>query len=230
MVKKAIEVYGTDHIYCGLPVLGEVNYGAEKGYDVLEFKKLVLKELDKICHEIDPVGIFNLQGWDFGCQTWGQRVKDIREAVQLLSPELSYIEDLWCDYEARETYKEWHYFDGRPWGMTVLHSLTMADDLHGDREFIINRVKETLANPESGKFVGLGFLPELHHYDTMYAQLIAKLAWNPKNITLESFLKEYVLRRYGREASANMLKSMRAVCEATKLYHCLLYTSPSPRD
>jgi len=218
MIKKSIELYGTDHIYCGLPILGEVNYGAERGYDVLQFKKLTLKMLDKIIHEIDPVGIFNLQGWDFGCDTWGPRTEDIREAVQLLSPEFSYIEDLWCDYAARETYKEWGFFDGRPWGMVTLHSLTMADELHGDRAFIIDRVKNTLSNPNSGKFIGLGFLPELQHHDTMYAQLIAKLAWNPKDISLDRFLEDYTLKRYGREAYTNMIKSMRELCEATKQY------------
>jgi hypothetical protein len=219
MMKASIELYGTDHIYCGLPLLGEVNYGAEKGYDVLDFKKLTLKKVDKIIHDLDPVGIFNLQGWDFGCETWGPRTEDIREAIRLLSPDLSYIEDLWCDYGARETYRDWGFFDGRPWGMTVLHSLAMADELHGDRQFIIDRVKRVFADPNKGKFIGLGFLPELQHYDTMYAQLIAKLAWNPQSISsLEDFLRWYVLRRYGRDVSANMLRSMKELCEATKQY------------
>jgi len=68
----------------------------------------------------------------------------------------------------------------------VIQAFAGQDEITGDREYILRRLQSVLKDPKGKRCAGFCYLPELNHHDTMYGQLMAKMAWRPEGLTLKA--------------------------------------------
>ena len=81
--------------------------------------------------------------------------------------------------------------------------------MHGDMPKLIRQLRDDVwANPRGRNCRGLFIVPEVVHYNTVYFELAADLQWNPTRVTLEGFLDDYCLRRYGADGAPAMRKAL----------------------
>ena len=218
LTEKSIDLFGTDHVLGGYCILGEVNFGRHL-YDVSRMKQYVHLMSERMMQEIDPGALWILETWDFGVREMTGWTDDkVRELFRLLGKDHFLAWDLWADDNARESYRDWNYFEDHDWGIGVLQAFAGRDEPVGDRRFILERTQSVLERPEGQRCISFAYLPELMHHDTLYAQLMGKLAWKPEGLTLEGFMRDYALRRYGRQALEGMYESTAAVTEGVSVY------------
>ena len=90
-----------------------------------------------------------------------------------------------------------------------LHSFAGETSLHGNLAGIIKRVQEVAADPKAKKCLGVDVEMEVIHHNHIFYDLLARLGWNPDSVELESFLKDYAERRYGKVSAPTMLRCLK---------------------
>jgi alpha-N-acetylglucosaminidase len=229
-IKEYIKEYGTDHIY-NIDPYPETRPGAtpEEQKEIrISFPKAVSEYIKKA----DPKGVWYASGWAFLDRGYWP-LEDVRDFLNAIPNDMFYVCDIWA--ESNPIYKELNYFHGKKWGFSVLLCFGGDDYLRGNLADLIRRVKEVAADPKAKNCQVLYINPEIIHYNTLYFELAAKLAWNPQ-VDLEEFLKDYALRRYGKESQENMVRVLLKLADSIygqlggeeALYQHRLYSLPPP--
>lgn len=110
-------------------------------------------------------------------------------------------------------YKDTEYWYGRPWAFVPMGAYAFDGYLHGDMAGLLGRVREIVTDPRGKSCMGLGMMPELRDYFPLYLDLTLKLAWKPGTITMDSYLEDYVRRRYEPASGPAMTKVMRVLAD-----------------
>jgi|GEM_PF-1042573 len=201
-IEEHNKIFGTDHIY-NFNSYPETNPGAtpkkKKGIRV-GFACGVTKAIKAT----DPKGIWFMDGWTFVESTyWSGNEKAFLEATPR---NMFYVTDCWAEREP--VYKRLNYFYGRDWGFAVVHTFGGNSQLHGHLSDLIRRVKELTTDVNAKRCKGFYNNPETIQHNFLYYDLCVKLAWNPKKVNLNEFLKDYTIRRYGEKSMPRMIKAM----------------------
>ncbi|MEW6755892.1 MAG: alpha-N-acetylglucosaminidase TIM-barrel domain-containing protein [Candidatus Latescibacterota bacterium] len=205
---------GNDHAHGGGCPCAESRSG-QKVYDLIRLKMHTHLMTERMVQQVDPGALWVLDTWDYGCEgAW--KNEEVRALLRTLGKGNYLALDIWADDNTRESYRDWGFFEDHDWGIGLLHGFAGEDEIAGDREFILERTQAVLRDPRARRCIAFAYLDEKNHDDTMYAQLLARLAWHPQDLTLEGFLQDYALRRYGRPAAAQMAQSMASLCEGVK--------------
>ncbi len=94
-----------------------------------------------------------------------------------------------------------------------MHSAAGHDQLHGDFEDLLARVRAASDDPRGNGCSGMYLNPELIHYDPLYYEFLAKVAWDPMTVEPKTFLDDYALRRYGKAPYQPMRRFLGEVVE-----------------
>lgn len=206
-LQAVVDLYGTDHLYQDTPYSESL---AASNYDeTLRLKIAAAKADCKIFKEIDPQATWITDSWDFvalGNFWTAERRKTYFESIPR---EMCYFADATTDMASQ--YAKSNYFGGLPWAIGNLHSYQGDDHLHGSLQGEIDWANAAVNDPKSDKLTGFFHLPEIHGHDIMYWQLSTELAWNPKGVTLDGFVSDYTLRRYGRASYSKMLAAQKLI-------------------
>jgi alpha-N-acetylglucosaminidase len=105
-------------------------------------------------------------------------------------------------------HKRTDYFNGRPWHFGVLYSFGGNTNLHGNMKFIEKQFHSVVDDPRAKQCVGFYPNPETIHHNYFYYDFICRLGWNPKEVDLRSFTRDYARGRYGEAAAPAMVGAL----------------------
>jgi alpha-N-acetylglucosaminidase len=190
-------LYGTDHFYW----LENYLECAVRGDAALrdEVRREIAGANFKILDEVDPRGVGLLSTWTYSNQPreWPRQLVD--EHFARVPMDRVRIVDQYA--EALPLHKEWDYFGGRPWHFGMVYAFASDTHLHGDVRRLEEQLKEVAREPRAARCVGYYPNEEAVGHNHFYASFQAKLGWNPSEVDLDRFLKDYAVARYGASAA-----------------------------
>jgi alpha-N-acetylglucosaminidase len=202
--------FGTDHIY-GLSMYCEA-LPLDSYDESLQLKIAAVKKGADLFRKFDPQARFLLDTWDFlanGGTIWADQNRTWTFLNALPKDDMYVLYDCTFDMAGpQKMYQRFNHFKPVPWAIGIVQSFAGDDHLHGDIARTIREVQIAADDPQSDNLVGMFLVPELTNAQVMFWHLVAEMAWNPKGITEESFVRDYSLHRYGRE-------SLEKMCEAS---------------
>lgn len=206
-LQAIVDLYGTDHLYVDTPYCESLAAG---NYDESLRLKIAAAKIDcKIFKEIDPRATWITDSWDFCALPAFWTAERRKTYFESIPRDMCYVADATTDMGPQYVASE--YFHGLPWAIGNLHSYQGDDHLHGSLQGEIDMVNNAVNDPKSDKLTGFFHLPEIHGHDIMYWQLSTELAWNPKGVTLDGFVSDYTLRRYGKASYSKMLAAQKEI-------------------
>lgn len=200
--KRFIEVYGTDHLYWG-------NYRDEAKLCKGVSRDRCFREMHEAVREIDP------QGKLYFC-TWSIRPEALKRAASEggMPKDVTFIDygrwrgGNWAWQVQLPDPTKVDLFAGRPWIMKKRYVQFTGDTLQCDA---MDFVKEALWASRVPHCVGYAVYPETSYSNFFVTSLVKELGWSPQRVVEQmdsgELVREYVLRRYGRDSAANMTKS-----------------------
>lgn len=205
-LESAIADYGTDHFYLCAP------YGELKPDEApLDVRIRATAEFLRVIKTVDPEAIWMTDTWDCLSNDALWTPENLKAYLDSCPSEFLITENGAESIDVRHKYD---FFYGKNWLFGMLHSLGGDDELHGDPLDLIQRIQEIVKDPRGAHCKGMLLTPEIAGANILYFDLATRLAWDPSNLTMESFLREYTSRRYGRESQVNMLESISKLVEA----------------
>lgn len=205
-LEEYLATYGNDHFYWLENYLECEVHGPD------DLQRNVRREIAganfKIVDEVDAQGIGVLSSWAYHF-TWASffwTPELVREHLDRVPNDRVRVLDQWC--EMLPQYKEMDYFYGRPWYFGLIHSSGGSTELHGHMGLLEEQCKEVVQDPRASKCVGFSPTPEALGHNYFFFQFVAKLAWNPSEVDLASFTRDYAVTRYGAKAAPHMVGAL----------------------
>jgi len=229
--KSLIQRYGTDHFYHVDP-WGEVPLPGATAEERTEIQLAYARGVTRALLNADPQAINILSGWGFTISDFWSK-----EDAQ------AYLDNLRCEAividvkaERQPAYKRLNYFWGKKWLFGIMPTSGSDSSLHGKLQDLIRRVQNVVKDPQATNCVGLYSQMESIGHNFLYSDLISQLAWDPEGITLEGFLQDYGLRRYGKESAFRMNDCLKELAKSIYAqrqfnyphFHRLPYPDSSP--
>lgn len=211
-LEEYLATYGTDHLYWLENYLECNVHGPD------DLQRSVRREIAganfKIVNEVDPQGIGVLSSWAYQF-TWASfywTPELVREHLERVPSDRVRVLDQWC--EMLPQYKEMDYFYGRPWYFGLIHSSGGSTELHGHMGALEEQCKQLIRDPRAKLCVGFSPTEEALGHNYFYFQFVAKLAWNPSEVDLASFTRDYAATRYGVKAAPHMVAALEELLES----------------
>jgi hypothetical protein len=210
---KVIELFGTDHLYLYSPYC-EIDVGGGSPEKNLQLRIEAAKGIIKLIQDVDPKSVWVADTWDMiDANRWNpQRIKTYLDAFPA---ERMYLYNTAADAETPPLAKENGWWQGKKWAFGVVNAFAGEDALRGDLAELTRRVKEAATGPNC---TGLFMVPEMTHYNVMFWDLATHLAWQPAEVDVDKFLRDYCLRRYGEELQQPMAEVWQKVAQAVLRY------------
>ncbi len=210
---KIIELFGTDHYYMYSPY-GEIDVGGGDPEKNLEMRITACKSIMKLIADVDPEGIWVTDSWDMiSKRRWNQ--ERVERYIKSFPNKGVYFYETAADIAEPKMYKTYDGWYGKEWAFGLLHSFAGEDALHGDPADLVERLQEAADYPNC---TGVFMVPEMTHHNIMFWDLATHLAWQPKEIRFDEFVKNYVSRRYGQENVKAMLPAWEKIIRAVYWY------------
>lgn len=149
-------------------------------------------------------------GWALFNPGW--RIETAKKFFDTIGDSRFYICDIWG--EVHPIYKKFDYFYGKDWGFGVLHSFGGSTTLHGDVSGLIRKSQDVANDPRATRCIAYYINPEVILYNDFYFDLAAQLSWRPREVELDSFIEDYVERRYGAASKPNMAEAYRELAKS----------------
>jgi hypothetical protein len=209
--KYAREVLGMEIIGDGSGIYNYDPYPEERASEDPEEEDRIITEFVKDTYKKIPAeGTWFASGWALLNPGWR---KETAEAFfDAIGDRKFIIADIWA--EANPMYKKYDYFYGHDWLFGVLHSFGGCTTLHGNCADLIRKTQAMTHDPKANHCIGYYINPEVLMYNDFYFDLAARLSWNPNDVKLQDFVKDYTERRYGKNSSSVMAKAYQELLES----------------
>lgn len=150
----------------------------------------------KTINGVAPNATWVMQGWLFGDKAnfWS------KDAVKAFFSKVPSDRLIVQDY-ANDRYKVWEKqeaFYGKQWTYGYVHNYGGSNPVYGDLNFYNNELKNLLSNPNHGKLVGYGVMPEGLNSNSIVYEYIYDLPWTQGKESVDEWLKKYLNARYGK--------------------------------
>ena len=171
----------------------------------------------------DPRGTLYMSGWFLQGADWTPEV--CREFFGAMTHSRFLVADVWA--ETNPVCAKTGYFGGQAeWMFGVLNTFGNVERLHGDLRDLLRRVQHVVSDPQSDRCTGFYINPESTHHNFLYFDFASVLAWDPRGIGLDAFLRRYCVRRYGTTAAPAMVEVWKRVADTA--YADNLEANPRP--
>jgi len=195
--KKFIEeesnTYGTDHLYSA----DTFNENTPPTNDSL-FLHDVSKKVYQSMAAADPKAKWIIQGWLFLYEAKFWQPTQIRAVLNAVPDDRMIILDLFSENKPVWNRTEGYY--GKSWIWCMLHNFGGNVSMYGRMNTVAHTPAETLSNPLAKNLVGIGLTPEAIEQNPVMYELLLENVWRDEPINLADWLKDYALRRYGRQS------------------------------
>lgn len=204
-IEEEVKTYGTNHLYSA----DTFNENTPPTND-----SVYLNDVSKKVYESmalgDPQAKWIMQGWLFyhGAKFWGER--QIKALLNAVPNDKMMILDLWSERYPVWSRTEAYY--GKPWIWNMLHNFGGNINMYGRMEQVANGPSAALNDPNSGKLSGIGLTMEGIEQNPVIYELMLENIWRTEPINLDSWLKSYTLRRYGKD-NANVNRAWQLLRE-----------------
>jgi alpha-N-acetylglucosaminidase len=203
-LEQYISLYGNDHLYwlenyleCDIVGNGDFQSGVRREIAGANFK---------IVDEVDPqgVGIYSAWSFLFKSQYWTPQL--IKASLERMPAGRVRVLDQWA--EMVPEHKRADYFNGRPWHFGMVYSFGGNTNLHGNMAFIEKQFHSVADDPRAKQCVGFYPNEETIHHNYFYYEFLCRLGWNPREVDLRSFTRDYARERYGASGAPAMMAAL----------------------
>lgn len=186
------KTYGTDHYYAA-DIFNEMVPPSNDSMFLNDINKVVYRSMSAA----DSQAVWVMQGWLFVDKEAFWQPTQIKAALNAVPDNRMIILDLFSDL--RPVWNRTEAYYGKPWIWCMLHNFGERISLFGDMDKIANLPSQTFHDPKAGQMKGLGVVPEgLEQNPVMYALMLENV-WRDSPVEVNSWLKAYAHRRYGKE-------------------------------
>ena len=147
--------------------------------------------------EADDKAVWVIQSWE------GNPTKQLLDGLGENREEHALILDLTSTSQPHYNNSRWgNEFYGTPWVYCMLDNFGDRPGVHGDLQEIANGISE--AYHSSSKMKGIGITPEGTKLNPINYELFFDTVWqdDQKPIELKTWLKDYLVQRYGKHSEA----------------------------
>ena len=188
-LEEQTKLYGTNHFYTA----DTFNENRPPVNDSLYLNNISAK-VYKAMSDVDTNAIWVMQGWLFHHTRdfWGN--EQIKALLGAVPDDKMLILDLWSERYPVWSRTEAYY--GKPWIWCMLHNFGQNITMSGNVMSVASDPAEALADPSSGKMMGIGLTMEgIEQNPAIYALMLENV-WRDEPIVVDAFLKDYLLNRY----------------------------------
>ncbi|HEY5591088.1 MAG TPA: alpha-N-acetylglucosaminidase [Paludibacter sp.] len=190
-IEEEIRTYGTNHLYSA----DTFNENTPPTNDSVYLNNVSQKVYQSMALA-DPQATWIMQGWLFYHSDKFWKTKEIKAILNAVPNDKMIVLDLWS--ERFPVWKRTEAYYGKPWIWNMLHNFGQNISLSGLMSSVANNPAEALHSPESGKMLGIGLTMEGIEQNPVIYDLMLENVWRDTPIDLDSWLKDYALRRYGK--------------------------------
>jgi len=190
--------------------LAERTYNEDRRAN-LDLKKYAYRTIINNIAEKYPNAPLLIAAWDF---FFCLESDEVREITSLFNPDKTIILDYTVDLKSENNdFENWDIVGKFPWIFGIFHSYEPQNHIHGDYEYITEKMK--IADKDDF-CKGMAFWPELSHGDTLMLEYFRENAWNPQNRSINEIASDMCFKRY-EEDEAKMLEIWNAFLPTMKL-------------
>ncbi len=200
-LEEYIALYGSDHLYW---LENYLECEVHEPEDVqLEVRREIQAANFKIVDEVDPKGVGLLSTWTYliNPRRWPSQL--IHESLERLPAERVRVLDQYA--EMIPEHKRAEYFGGRPWYFGTVWTFGGLTQMHGSLPMIERQIHSVVDDPRANRCVGFYPSEETIRHNYFYQEFLCRLGWNPKEIALRSYTRDYARERYGDRAAPAMV-------------------------
>ncbi|MGD0500563.1 MAG: alpha-N-acetylglucosaminidase TIM-barrel domain-containing protein [Bryobacteraceae bacterium] len=197
-------LYGSDHLYWLENYLeGEVAGSEEVQQDV---RREISGANFRIVDEIDPKGVGILSAWTYlsNSRSWTPQL--MKESLDRMPAERVRVLDQPPNAMPEDRLTD--YFSGRKWHFGVVQSYAGNTNLRGNLASIEEQFHKVVNDPHAAGCVGFYSNEETIHHNYFYYEFLYRLGWNPKEVDLRSYIRDYARERYGEAAAPAMTAAL----------------------
>ncbi len=191
-IKEEVKTFGTDHLYSADTFNENTPPTDDSGY-LNDVSKKVFQSMTLA----DPQATWVMQGWLFhhGAKFW--KTPQIKALLNAVPNDKMIVLDLWS--ERHPVWNKTEAYYGKPWIWNMLHNFGDNINLSGLMSNVANAPSAALHHPESGKMMGIGLTMEGIEQNPVMYELMLENVWRHTPVELDTWLKNYALRRYGEK-------------------------------
>jgi alpha-N-acetylglucosaminidase len=196
-IEEETKVYGTDHLYSA----DTFNENTPPTNDST-FLNDVSKKVYQSMHLADSDATWVMQGWLFhnNSDFWGTR--EIQALLNAVPDNHIIVLDLYS--ELFPVWKRAEAYYGKPWIWCMLNNFGKNISMSGTMSHVSQDPASALHDPKSNNLKGIGLTMEGIEQNPVIYDLMLENVWRDTPIDLNTWLKGYALRRYGKNnANAN---------------------------
>jgi len=195
-IEEEIKTYGTNHLYTS-DTFNENKPPSDDSTFLSNVSRKVYQSM-----AADPEATWIMQGWLFHFSRDFWKPTQIQAMLNAVPDDKMIILDLWS--EKNPMWQKTNAYYGKPWIWNMLLNFGGNVNMYGLMDRVAAEPAKALHHPDNGKMVGIGLTPEAIEQNPVMYELMMENAWRDTPIDLNSWLKGYARRRYGKEnASAN---------------------------
>lgn len=190
-IEEETKLYGTDHLYSSdtfnenLPPTNDTTYLSN-----------VSGKIYGVMKSADPEATWVMQGWMFYYQSDFWKPAQMKAVLNAVPENRMIILDLWS--ETHPVWQQTEAYYGKPWMWCMLHNFGGNVSMRGNLKTVATAPSAALNDPKSGNMVGIGLTPEAIEQNPVMYELMLENVWNKQPVDVDSWLKDYVIRRYGK--------------------------------
>jgi alpha-N-acetylglucosaminidase len=192
-VAEQTRQFGTDHLYASDTFI-EMSPPSDDPKFLADMGRAVYGAMT----DADPQAIWVMQGWLFFNNPTFWKPPQSKAMLGAVPDDRLIVLDLFC--ETAPVWNKTEGFYGKPWVWSIIQSFGAQVSLHAG----LPQIRQDLAAAMTGAYrkqlVGLGLLMEGFGYNPVVYDLVTEMAWRDRPPELDSWLTDFVRRRYGKES------------------------------
>lgn len=190
-IEETIKTYGTDHFYTS----DTFNENEPPSNDP-EFLSKISNKVYQSMATADPEAVWIMQGWLFHFQREFWQQEQIKAMLGAVPDDKMILLDLWS--EKNPMWLKTNAYYGKPWIWNMLQNFGGNVNMYGLMDRVATWPSKALQHEQNGNMAGIGLTPEGIEQNPVLYDLMMENAWRETPINLDSWLKDYTRRRYGR--------------------------------
>ena len=183
--------FGTDHLYASDTFI-EMQPPTNDPAFLADMSRTVYQAM----RAGDPDAVWVLQGWLFVNNPTFWQPPQARALLGSVPDDRLIVLDLFC--ESTPTWSKTEAFHGKPWIWCIIQNFGGTVSLHGGLPQMAGDLSKALTSPNRGRLSGIGLIFEGLDYNPVVQDFVTDMTWRTAVPDLNSWLDDFVRRRYGR--------------------------------